>query len=572
MIRSAPILAFALSACTGAITLPKPVTPVTPTGPDYVGGDGLHAKCVSPDAVAGGDRLARLSTTQYLNIVQDVLGVTATDATSFPVDPSSGGFNNNRNVLMPTDVLVLDWNRSAEDIATAIATTPATIQAVAPCSAGQTQQCFNTFVHTVGAKLYRRPLSSAQETALQGAWTAAGPLYTSGTQYEKAVRMAVEAMLQSPSFLYRAELSDALDSEGGIPLDGYEVAERLSFALWNSSPDDQLTAAAANGSLGTADGVHTQAARMLLDQKARTMMRDFYYQWLLLSAESNLSRAASLYPNFNSAMGADLQEETQRFLEDLTFDSGGTFQDIWTANHTFIDGPLASLYGISGITGTTFQRVDLDPTHRAGLLTQPGFLATQAYADIDSPIHRGAYILKRLMCAQFSPPGGINVVLPPVSATLKTTRERVAEHTSAPSCQMCHGVINPIGYSFEHYDAVGQYRDVDNGEMVDSSGAMPTKVAVDALTFDVTRATSLGSTPVADAIGLSQQMAQHESAQKCFTAMWLRYLYSRLDFAEDACEIDAEQAKIAAGGYSLTDVIADLTAARAFRVRAEVTQ
>ncbi|MFT3839523.1 MAG: DUF1592 domain-containing protein [Myxococcaceae bacterium] len=572
MIRTLLLSALALTACTGSITLPKPVTPVSPVDPDYVGGDGLHAKCTSPDAVAGGDRLTRISTLQYQNLVHDVLGITAMDAASFPVDPSSGGFDNNRNVLMPTDVLVLDWNRSAEDIATAIATTPSTLQSVAPCSGGQTQQCFNTFVHTTGAKLYRRPLSSSQESSLQTAWTQAGPLYTSGTQYEKAVRMALEAMLQSPAFLYRAELSDAVDSEGGIPLDGYEVAERLSFALWNSGPDAQLTAAAGNGQLQTADGVNSQAKRMLVDPKARAMMRDFYDQWLLLSAESNLSRSATLYPNFNSAMGADMQEETQRFLEDLTFDSAGTFQDIWTSNTTFIDGPLAKLYGINGVTGSSYQKVQLDTTQRAGLLTHTGFLATQSYADIDSPIHRGAYVLKRLMCAQFSPPGGINVVLPPVSATLKTTRERVDEHTANAGCQMCHGVINPVGYSFEHYDAVGEWRVQDNGENVDSSGALPSKTAVDALTFQVTKANDLGKTPVADAIGLSQQLAQHESAQKCFTAMWLRYLYSRLDFAEDACEIDAVQAKIAAGGYSLTDVIADLTSARAFRVRAEVTQ
>jgi len=337
-------------------------------------------------------------------------------------------------------------------------------------------------------------------------------------------------------------------------------------------PDDTLLAAAASGDLATADQVRAQASRMLQDAKARTMMRDFYYQWLLLSAESNLSRVQSLYPNFNAAMGADLQEESQRFLEDLTFDSQGTFQDIWTKSHTYMDGPLATLYGQSGITGTTFQRVDLDPTKRAGLLTQLGFLATQSYADIDSPIHRGAYVLKRLMCAQFSPPGGINVVLPPVSATLKTTRQRVESHTADATCQMCHGVINPIGYSFEHYDAVGEYRDLDNGEPVDSSGAMPAKNAVDALTFDVLNANKLPKTAVADAIGLSAQMAQHESAQKCFAAMWLRYLYSRLDFNEDACEIDALQSKIAAGGYSLNDVMADLVSARAFRVRAEAVQ
>jgi hypothetical protein len=136
---------------------------------------------------------------------------------------------------------------------------------------------------------------------------------------------------------------------------------------------------------------------------------------------------------------------------------------------------------------------------------------------------------------------------------------------------MCHGVINPIGYSFEHYDAVGQWRDTDNGVTVDSSGAMPSKVAVDALTFDITKANTLPKTSVADAVALSQQLAQHETAQKCFAGMWLRYLYSRLDFAEDACELDALQTKIAAGGYSLTDVISDLVSARAYRVRAEVT-
>jgi hypothetical protein len=565
------LTAVLLVGCQGMIEMPVPggdPTPVvTPPGqiPDNHGGS-VASKCVSPDALGPSDRLSRLTHIQYGNIVRDVLGLPA-DIAGFAQDSASGGFTNNASALLPNDRLVRDWNRSAEALAEQVATTATALNTLAPCAAGQTQACFNTFVDKVGYKLYRRPLSAAQKTKLQTAWTAAGPIYSSGTQYQKAVRMAIEAMLQSPAFLYRAELSSTMDPKGGIPLNGFEIGERLSFALWSSGPDDALLAAAAAGALATPAGIQTQARRLLADPKARTVMRDFYFQWLRLSGYSDLMRSATLFPNFNTALAGPMQEEALRFLEDLTFDTNGNFKDFYTAPHTFVNAPLAKLYGLNGITGNAFERVELDPKTRGGLLTQLGFLASNAYVDADSPIHRGAFVLKRLMCEEFHPPGGISVMLPPVSADLKTTRQRVASHTGAKSCQVCHSSINAVGFTFEHYDAVGQWRDQDNGVPVDASGALPSPAAL----VDITQAAMFPNQPVADVLELGAQLAAHETAQKCFSAMWLRYLYSRLDYPEDACQVEDLSKKLALGTYPLKDLVVDLVSARAFTTRTEAT-
>jgi hypothetical protein len=552
--------------CVGKISGPTDQIPVPPPFNPGPGGN-LYAPCTDPTALTPTDRLTRITNIQYANSVHDALGVTV-DITSFPQDPSVGGFNNNSSTLQPTDLIVRQWNSSAEAIAAQIVGDPTLLSNVAPCSAGQTLACFNSFVATVGQKLYRRPLTSTQLTALEGAWTQSSPLYPSGSQYQKSVQMALEAMLQSPSFLYRAELSTTPDSSGGYALDSYEVAEKLAFALWASGPDDTLLAAASTGALSSPAQIRAQAQRMLQDPRAHAVMRDYYSQWLTLPTYLNLGRDPTLYPSFNSAMGPDLQNEAESFLEDLTFDSAGTFADVYTSPFTYIDGPLATLYGLSGISGTTFQKVSLDPTQRAGMLTQLGFLASHSYADSDSPISRGAFVLKRLMCANFNPPGGINFMLPPVSATLKTTRQRVDQHTSSPSCQLCHGIINPIGYSFEHYDGVGQWRLQDNGVDVDSSGALPTYDAIPHISLEQP---PLPTVAVADAIGMGQQLAVHPTAQLCFAANWQTYLYDRLYSAQDACQIQNLQKSLATNGYTLQQLLVDLTSARQFTSRAQAT-
>ncbi len=564
--RFAGALALLLVACDGTITLP--IDPLVPAEPQLPTGNSIQQKCVDPNLIPQTVRLSRLTHVQYRNVVLDALGVTA-QTDSFTPDAASGGFTNNAAQLQVTETLVKDWNRSAEDMAAQIVGTAALLNQVAPCSGGQTQACFNAFVASAGQKLYRKPLTASQLSKLQTAWTAAGPLYATGTQFQKAVQMALEAMLQSVSFLYRVEHSTATGSNGAVALSSDELAEKLALSLWASAPDAALFAAASQRQLETPAGVATQALRMLGDARARAVMRDFYNQWLGLAAYDNISKNGTVYPTWSASgvTGADLREEQQRFFEDLTFDSNGTFKDIFTAGYTFMNGPIAALYKQSGISGATFQRVTLDMTQRKGLLTQPGFLAANAYNDSDSPIHRGAFVLKKLMGATFTPPPGIDFTLPPLSATLKTTRERIAEKTKAEGCQVCHGAINPVGFSFEHYDGIGQWRDQDNSVTVDTSGSLPTPEAM----VDPTKWKMFTPIAVTDALELQDKLAEHETLQACFIAMWLRYLEQRLDGAEDACAVQEIRGKLCTQGYTLKNVIADIVSSRAFLNRAEET-
>ncbi len=554
-----------LAGCEGVIATGTG-SPVVDPEPVLPQGGGITAQCTDPNLIAPTVRLARLTHVQYGNIVRVALGVTAQTG-QFAQDAASGGFVNNAASLSPSTRLVGDWNRSAEELASQIVTSQQLLAAVAPCASGQTKACFDAFVVSVGKKLYRRPLTSSQATKLQAAWTQAGPLYETGTQYAKAVRMALEAMLQSPSFIYRAELSDVADATGAVALNGNEIAERLALAIWSSTPDDLLFAAAADGRLATRDGVAAEAKRMLGDAQARPIVRDFYEQWLGLRETHDLFKVPAVYPAFNAAIGPDLQEETERYLEELTFDPARTFKDLYTADFTYMNGAVAALYGQTNVQGTAFQRVALDPTRRKGLLTQPSFLATQAYPDSDSPIHRGAYVLKRLMCAQFSPPGGIDFTLPAVSAALKTTRDRITEKTKTEGCMACHGALNPVGFSFEHYDGIGKWRDTDNGVTVNSSGALPTPAGMK----DVTKWKANPPTNVDGALQLQDALAEHDTARRCFSVMWLSYLEGRLDGPQDACEVERLSDGMAKGELSLQDVLVDLVSSRAFTHRASET-
>ncbi|MBL8949906.1 MAG: DUF1592 domain-containing protein [Myxococcaceae bacterium] len=557
-----PILC--LAGCEAVITPGAGSDPVAV--PELPQGGGITAQCTDPNLIAPTVRLARLTHVQYGNLVRVALGVTAQTG-QFGQDAASGGFTNNAAALAPSSRLVGDWNRSAEELAAQVSSSAQLLAAVAPCAGGQTKACFDTFVVTTGKKLYRKPLTAAQATKLQTAWSLAGPLYDTGTQYAKAVRMALEAMLQSPAFLYRAELSDLADATHAIALTNDEVAERLALSLWGSTPDDLLFAAAAEGRLATREGVAAEARRMLGDAKARPIVRDFYEQWLGLHETHDLFKVPAVYPGFDANIGPDLTEETERFVEELTFDGAHGFKDLFTAEFTYMNGPIAALYGQTGVQGAGFQRVTLDGTRRKGLLTQPSFLATQAYPDSDSPIHRGAYVLRRLMCAQFSPPGGIDFTLPSVSAQLKTTRDRIADKTKAEGCMVCHGSLNPVGFSFQHYDGIGRWRDTDNGVPVDASGGLPTPAGM----VNVTKWKSNPPTPVDGALQLQDQLADHETARRCFSVMWLNYLGGRLDGPQDACQVERLSAGMAKGELSLKDVLVDLVSSRAFTHRAEET-
>jgi hypothetical protein len=290
------------------------------------------------------------------------------------------------------------------------------------------------------------------------------------------------------------------------------------------------------------------------------MVESFHEHYLHMGPGTRwaeISRDPALYPNYNDGMSALLSEETHRFIEHVVFDLQGTFQELVTEPIGFVNAELAPLYGlVPGDFGTELAPTPLDSTERAGLFTRLGFLASHSYYDRSSPIHRGAFIQKEVLCAPVGtpPPGAEGEPLP--TEGLNTNRDRVDAQTGADGCAGCHhSYINPAGFAFESFDAVGAV------QMNESFSGAPI----------VTSASVLVGTEVVDvtgAVDFSQAIANSPAAHACYAEKWVEFAYDRAINNEDACVVENLAGKLTAGGYTVLQLISDLTQSESFRLRA----
>jgi hypothetical protein len=277
---------------------------------------------------------------------------------------------------------------------------------------------------------------------------------------------------------------------------------------------------------------------------------------LVTAKYRGLSKNATLYPEFDSnAFGRSMTEETQRFIKNVFLETNGDFRTLLTAPYTFADATLAPIYGAT-VSGTGFEKIDLDPTKRIGLFMQTGFLTSHAFTDVSSPIHRGVFLHRNVLCNRIpDPPGNANLNLPPVDgSTIKTTRQQVTTHTSPDACKPCHSQINEAGFAFEHFDAIGRYRTEENTVPIDAHGS----ISVGAKTISFT-----------DGVDLMHQLAEEDAVRRCYLLQWFRYAYGRVDAPEDQCTIDQLHAGAQAKDYNLKEMMVALTQSRTFRFRSE---
>ena len=532
--------ALILVSCTGVIS-----------GPSTSVSDSSALCSTAAKPVSAGTKLVRLTHMQYDNTVRDLLGVSTAPSAGFARDPTFQGFNNNAAGLKVADRLGRDYRRAAEDLSVQAASAVA-LSKVSPCSAA-TDACAKQFIETFGKRAFRRPLTDAEKAAYFALFKAANTLIDGTDSHLKGVQLTIEAMLQSPNFLYRVELAEQAPADGRVPLNSYELASRLSYLLWSSMPDNTLLGLADSGSLSDTAQLKAQTVRMLADPRARAVVDDFHSQWLDLDRDNNLNRDPVLYPAFSAAMAPAMQQETLRFLKNIVFDETAPFSTIYTAPYTFVNKDLAALYKLPGtFSSTEFTKVTLDPAQRRGLLTQIGFLASHSYTRTDSPIHRGVFLIRRVLgLPQGDPPPGIDFTLPPVGAgAIRTTRDQVTAKTSPAGCAGCHTTINAFGFAFENYDAVGQYRTQENNVDVDSNGSV-----------------ALGETSVRfkNALELSTAISTAPDARLSYAANWLRYGYQRAETSDDLCELTTMARNLGIDGYFIKDMIGALTSTTSFR-------
>lgn len=498
----------------------------------------------------------RLTHGQYDNSVRDLLGVQDHPSDAFLADTAVKGFTNNAEQLVVTDRLARDYRRAAEAIATdLLADAPRLAEVVGCDPAPDAMGCATEFITRFGRRAFRRPLEQTEIDAFVALYGKGAGLYEGGSDFEQGIALVVEGMLQSPSFLYRVELEVPPAGEALVALDGYGIAARLSYMLWNSTPDDTLLDAAEAGELDTPEGIETHARRLLADARAADPVQDFHAQWLRMDRYSNISKDPDLFPDFGGETPASMAAETREFFRNVILEQDGTFADLMTSRTTFVDDALARIYGLQGDFGTTLTQVELDPTTRSGFLTQPGFLAANAYFAESSPIHRGVFVQRQVLCADIpDPPPGVDLQLPPADENIRTTRQRVEQHTSPDQCAPCHSMINAPGYAFEGFDAIGAVRTMDNGEPVDTVAS-----------FDNPDGTAMSFTGAVDLIG---QLAESDTAKRCYTTQWFRYTAMRPETEVDACTLDGIHTAMLESDYDVQELLVALTQTVSFRFRA----
>ncbi len=414
-----------------------------------------------PAGALGPIALRRLTTPEYENSVQRLLNVPAGSSSTFLPDDQSSGFKSMSVALRVPQAVAEQYQRAAKSLAAGVAANATTW---APCAdpAGEAA-CAATFVRSFGQKAYRRPLSEEEVTFY-------GKLFAderARTTYAEGISIIVEMMLQSPHFLYKTEIGVGTGPDR--QLTSYELASQISYLVTGNMPDDQLFSAALANSLGTGAGREAAVRRLLATPESTTWLRGFVLDWLGISKSVDAAKDATLFPTYDTGLHAAIVEESHRFIDAIFNEAGGSVVSLFNADWSYADGTMAAHYGVAGPTGATWQKVTL-PAERLGILTQAAFLTGHSKTNDSFPITRGKILRTRVMCtAMPPPPAGIKIDPVPPSATL-TTRERVAAHSTNPVCASCHTLIDPLGFGFENYDAVGAYRAAENGKPIDSSG------------------------------------------------------------------------------------------------------
>ncbi|MDQ6699286.1 MAG: DUF1592 domain-containing protein, partial [Acidobacteriota bacterium] len=398
----------------------------------------------SADAASANPELRRLTHSQYNHTIRDLLGDQTAPANQFPPEDFVNGFRNQSRGQSLSPLLIEGYSAAAERLARS-AFRGGDTHGLIPCK--QSAPCRARFVREFGLKAFRRPLDAGEQKRYEA-------LMSHEPDLLKGAQLVIEAMLQSPNFLFR------LDASPDPKVKPWAAANRLSYALWDTMPDAELFAAAARGDLATREGVDKAARRMLDQPRARESLNEFVSQWLRFDRLTTSMKDRRKFPLYTRETAAAMTEEARTFVSDLVWNDRD-FMTLFTANYGHVSGELAAIYGVKA-PAKDFDRVPFPPaSERAGILGQGLFLALTAKPDDSSPTARGLFVREQFLCQHVpDPPPGVNTNLPPVTeAKPQTNRDRMSEHASNPSCAACHKLVDPIGFGLEKFDAVGARRE-----------------------------------------------------------------------------------------------------------------
>ncbi len=408
----------------------------------------------------------------------------------------------------------------------------------------KTPECARRIVERLARQAYRRPATKREADELVNL---AALVRKSGDSFDEGIRVALQAMLVSPSFLFRVERAPA--DPGAYALDDYDLASRLSYFLWSSMPDDELMHAADEGRLRRPGALESEVLRMLQDPKADALVDNFAGQWLGLRLLDRRKPDPTRFPIVDDELLDAMHRETSLFARAIMREDRSVL-DFIDGRFSFVNGPLARYYGIPGVNGEEFRRVDLDGEKRGGVMTQASVLTLSSYATRTSPVLRGKWVLENLLGTPPPPP-------PPDVPALREAnlgidaplRERLQQHRANATCAVCHVQMDPIGFGLENYDAAGAWRDRDGKFDIDASGKLP-------------------GGEFHSAKELKQVLkSQPDLFARNITEKLMTYALGRGMERRDGQMLDEIAQRLAANGYRFSTLVTEIVNSKAFRMR-----
>ncbi|HVY63797.1 MAG TPA: DUF1592 domain-containing protein [Gammaproteobacteria bacterium] len=417
-----------------------------------------------------------------------------------------------------------------------------------PADQATARVCASEILTTLARRAYRRPPSEEDVSLLLG-------FYDSGAAragFDAGIESALRMLLTSPKFLFR----DEPDPRGVAPGSLYAVgdtalASRLSFFLWSSLPDDELLDLAAQGKLGEPDVYEKQVARMLADPRADALVKNFAGQWLFLRNLANIRPSTEEFPDFDDNLRQSMRRETELLFTNVMREDHSVVE-LLTADYTFVNDRLAQHYGIEGVYGSQFRKVKVTDPNRRGLLGHASILTITSYPNRTSPVLRGKWVLENVLGtpAPAPPPNVPALADNEGGKAARTLRERLAAHRINPVCSTCHDVMDPIGLSLEHFDAIGQWRTREPGGAIDSHGQLADGRQID------------GAAALREAV-----TADPEQFARVFTAKLMTYALGRGLESYDMPTVRKIVRDAAPHGYKFSAIVNGIVNSPAFRMR-----
>ncbi len=395
---------------------------------------------------------------------------------------------------------------------------------------------------------YRRPATDTELKRLQRLVDGA---QKNGDTYEKGLQLALEAVLVSPHFLFRIEMGPEDEKPDAFyPLTDWELATRLSYFLWSSMPDDELFTLCRERTLRKDGNLEKQVQRMLKDPKSAALVDNFFDQWLQIRGLKTFTPNPEQFPTFNEELRAAMQKETELFCEHIVKDDRSVLEFL-DANYTFVNESLARHYGIDGVKGNDFREVVFKDNSRGGVLTQASILAITSNPTRTSPVKRGKWILENILgTPPPPPPPGVPELKEDKAALSGTLRQRMEQHRADPNCATCHQRMDPLGFGFENFDAIGAWRTKEGTSDIDSSGVLP------------------GGQKFNGPAELRSILKKRESAfTHCLTEKLLTYALGRGMERYDKCTVDEVARSVAKEDYKFSSLVVEIVRSEAFQKR-----